>query len=304
MLLGAAEEDEKSLDTLATYLAYSARNDREKAHAIYRWITDRIGYDAANYFAGRRGDNTAEGVLKSRKAVCAGYANLYEQLARRAGLEVVQVIGCGKNNGQTLQSARSNHAWNAVRLDGRWQLLDATWGAGNVDHATRKFTRQYKPYYFSVCPEELAFSHFPADPRWQLLDKPVKESDFCRWPKVSLSPFVLGFQAADVCARLQDSSPRPLVETFACPGPRIRICSAPLEGKLRAGTRCHFRFESPGLEQMAIVMGRRPQPLERVGTDFQCSGGPKGTPGRRLSLAQCWASGQVVVCGLLRYQVE
>ena len=164
---------------------------------------------------------------------------------------------------------------------------------GNVDHATRKFTRQYKPYYFSVCPEELAFSHFPADPRWQLLDKPVKESDFCRWPEVSLSPFVLGFQAADVCARLQDSSPRPLVETFACPGPWIRICSAPLEGKLRAELAVIFGLNRRD-EQMAIVMGRRPQPLERVGTDFQCSGGRKGTPGR-LSLAQRRASGQVVV---------
>jgi len=47
--------------------------------------------------------------------------------------------GYGYKIGQTFQG-NSDHAWNAVYLDGRWHLLDSTWGSGTVDDALTKFT--------------------------------------------------------------------------------------------------------------------------------------------------------------------
>lgn len=62
---------------------------------------------------------------------------------RIAGVQCVTVPGYSKGFGyQTGQSfsGEFDHAWNAVYLEGRWHLLDSTWGSGLVDTATSKFT--------------------------------------------------------------------------------------------------------------------------------------------------------------------
>ncbi|MCS7045368.1 MAG: transglutaminase-like domain-containing protein, partial [Gemmataceae bacterium] len=47
--LKAPPEAEASLDSLAEYLAKPCKTDRDKARAIYRWITDRIAYDVERF---------------------------------------------------------------------------------------------------------------------------------------------------------------------------------------------------------------------------------------------------------------
>src|SRR5688572_2436659 len=49
--LRATKEDEQSVASLANYLTRTARSDEQKARAIYRWVTDRISYNAEGYFA-------------------------------------------------------------------------------------------------------------------------------------------------------------------------------------------------------------------------------------------------------------
>src|SRR5262249_9978941 len=75
--LAATTADEATLVKLAKYLVGPCKSDRDKAHAIYRWITDRIAYNAEGLSSGNLGDNTPASVLKNRKAVCEGYAALY-----------------------------------------------------------------------------------------------------------------------------------------------------------------------------------------------------------------------------------
>lgn len=63
--------------------------------------------------------------------------------SRVAGVHCVTVPGYSKGFGyQTGQSfsGEFDHAWNAVYLEGRWHLVDSTWGSGLVDTTTSKFT--------------------------------------------------------------------------------------------------------------------------------------------------------------------
>ena len=86
--LAAPAAAERSLDSLAAWLGGApARDEAERARAIYRWITDRIAYDAGAYFSGRfrNTQRAPEDVLRQRRAVCDGYAGLFEALARRVG---------------------------------------------------------------------------------------------------------------------------------------------------------------------------------------------------------------------------
>lgn len=64
-------------------------------------------------------------------------------IPRVAGVQCVTVPGYSKGFGyQTGQSfsGEFDHAWNAVYLEGRWHLVDSTWGSGLVDTTTSKFT--------------------------------------------------------------------------------------------------------------------------------------------------------------------
>jgi hypothetical protein len=174
-----------SIQTLSKYLIQPAHSDTEKARAIFRWMTANIRYDTEGYFSGNCENTSAEGTLKSRKSVCAGYGNLFEALATSAGLEVVVIPGYAKGTGYIPGQAiptESNHDWNAVRIGGRWQLIDATWGAGHLEG--REFIQEFDDHYFMTLPEKFVFDHFPEEAKWQLLDKPLSMAEFGVKPKV------------------------------------------------------------------------------------------------------------------------
>ncbi|MGE5622152.1 MAG: transglutaminase domain-containing protein, partial [Bacillota bacterium] len=78
--LAAPPEAETAPGKLARYLAQPARNDAEKARAIFRWIADRIHYDVNAYFGEKLEKIDADQVLAQRGAACDGYATLFEAL--------------------------------------------------------------------------------------------------------------------------------------------------------------------------------------------------------------------------------
>lgn len=59
-----------------------------KTRALFKWICNNIKYDVAAFTSGKRTDVSAPTVLKSRKSVCEGYANLFYALAKECNLEV------------------------------------------------------------------------------------------------------------------------------------------------------------------------------------------------------------------------
>ena len=170
----------KNLDTLAHYLVIPAKNDVEKARSIFRWVAENISYDFDAYLSGNIPPQNASDILKCRKGVCAGYASLYKALCDRAGLECEIIIGYAK--GYSYKSGSvvpgTNHAWNAIKLNGKWYLMDATWSSGRKsDH--NKITRdEFEEFYFCPDPADFIYSHFPEEEKWQLLDKPVTREDF------------------------------------------------------------------------------------------------------------------------------
>ena len=103
-------------------------DDMQKASAIFEYISENTEYDMYTYRTALssknwRSDRTvvtamnAYGCLVLRKAVCGGYAQAFNLLAREAGLlsqTRVDII-----NG-------INHAWNQVLIDNHWYTLDCT----------------------------------------------------------------------------------------------------------------------------------------------------------------------------------
>ena len=191
--LGTPESAAKSLDSLAAYLVKPAKNDFEKARAIYRWITQNISYDFSAYLTKSYGSTHAVDVLTSRSSVCAGYSGLFYYLARSAKLEVVSISGWAKGYGYNAGdqiNGRTNHEWNAVKINGGWYLIDSTWGAGYIEE--QRFVREFDEAYFLTPPDQFIFNHLPEDSKWQLLNKPLTQNDFSVLPYVNQNFFKYG----------------------------------------------------------------------------------------------------------------
>src|SRR5690606_2162152 len=70
----------------------------------------------------------------------------------------------------------TNHAWNAVKIDNKWKLIDATWSTGNDEANPGSFN--FSEEYFLIKPEKLILNHFPEDSKWQLLNPIITKENF------------------------------------------------------------------------------------------------------------------------------
>lgn len=178
---GLAADPERWLDKLAAALTRDTETDSQKVRAIHDWVVLNIDYDTAGLFSGDMGGQTLAEVVRTGRSACGGYANLFAELCRLAGVECVTVIGHGRGHGFGVfapQNPRQpDHAWNAVRIGGRWRLVDATWDAGRMRNDLG-YEQYYSTDYLFPDPAGFIHTHFPADPSWQLLDQPVTASEF------------------------------------------------------------------------------------------------------------------------------
>lgn len=176
----APPEALNSVQELADYLTKPAQNDLQKVRAIYSWVIRSIDYDVQAVRAADPGDQSAEAALKRRKGVCGSYSNLFDALAKAAGIETSQIIGFSRGAdyipGMPLPP-EPNHAWNAIKLDGDWRFIDCTWAAGYIDEGGA-FVRRPDDHYFLTSPDCFVYDHLPEDPQWQLLPTPVTRNDY------------------------------------------------------------------------------------------------------------------------------
>lgn len=188
---------------LSAYLTKPAKTDREKVRALYYWIVHNIEYDldALDDLMWEKKSVSkklflAESVLKNRKAVCGGFSLLFKSMAESVGLEAEVVLGWAKNvnafygdgNTNAVFGKKPNHAWNVVKVDGKWELLENTYGRvwGNGKDMKKEYDL-YNPivieYFFLPPPEKLIETHYPRDTKWLLLDKKISKSEFDSSPQ-------------------------------------------------------------------------------------------------------------------------
>lgn len=253
---------------LAVRLTAGLATDREKARALYRWITGNIEYDAGAFFGSRFAIPMQDpaSVLRRKRAVCEGFSMLYLTMARAAGLEAVEVVGFAKAYSGNPRNpvTRQQHTWNAVRVDGQWHALDASWGAGDI--VGERFVRRVRDFYFFTPPEKLIYSHMAQTPAMQLLPRPLSVAEFDRQAILQRDFWELGFAAADV--RRAEQTSRGFVGVFPVPQHPIQVAEAPLEGKLAPGAVHRFRVRAPGATEVFAITGTTWTPLPARGGEF------------------------------------
>jgi len=265
---------------LGRCLTRQARDEAEKAWAIYRWIALNIAYDIKGYREGAEASLDPDAVLQRRVAVCLGFSDLFVSLAQAAGLEAATVPGYAKGlgyeAGDVLEGRPSNHAWNAVRIAGQWKLLDCTWGAGAVD-TDGEYHQRFEPHYFCTPPEEFLLTHFPLDDKWQLVKKSISLADFEKFPYVKPAFFRCGLTLKSHQGCVIESTGRTVVVELGVPDDTLLLCklirsgATAKEGQKIAGTRRR------GIEAFRVVLPKAGDYTLRV---FAAKGSA-GAQGRR-----------------------
>lgn len=169
-------EAEGSMDRLVDYISEGAHNDVEKIRALFGWISSNMSYDFRASFTEEIDTLSPAEIFYSRKGVCCHYAALFEHLAWESGVIAHTIVGIATGYPGDILREKTNHAWNVVRIDGEWYLIDVTWGSGYIEQ--KDFVVFLDDYYFLTVPEEFVKSHFPNDYKWQLLPQPISFDDF------------------------------------------------------------------------------------------------------------------------------
>jgi hypothetical protein len=131
-------------------------------------------------------------------------SSLMVQLARGCGLLAVQIsgwargglLGAGLLPGQTL--AAHNHSWAAVKVNGRWRLLDPAYAVMRAGDAP-----------FFAPPEAFAHCHLPFESFWQLLEAPLSPQQWWALPEASPQLFAAGMRLLSSGLGAVNATPAP-----------------------------------------------------------------------------------------------
>jgi hypothetical protein len=171
---------EASITSVAQYLAAQEPDPVLRIKALHDYVADRLTYDTEAP-EGKAPPQDAETVFKRRTALSGGYANLLSALGQAIGIEIPTISGNSRIPQSDLDGTA--HAWNAVRLQTQWQLIDVTWDSVYLEG--RNALKRYRTDYLFPPASLFAYSHFPDDAAWQLLDEPIDRGEFLRQPVLS-----------------------------------------------------------------------------------------------------------------------
>ncbi len=121
---GAGEGDKyqqllKKIDIEANKILSVVKDDMtiyQKIQAVQKEFEKSLSYNMS-----APSPSDLRGAFLDKQAICGGYSKGFEYLLLKMGIENIWVNGY----------AGGPHAWNHVYIDGKWYLMDTTWGGEN-----------------------------------------------------------------------------------------------------------------------------------------------------------------------------
>ncbi|MGE5943305.1 MAG: transglutaminase domain-containing protein, partial [Flavobacteriales bacterium] len=124
-------------------------------------------------------------LLNDKKTICSGYAYLVKELSILANIPCEIVDGYSRTiNTNVNKIDIPNHSWNAVKLNNKWYLVDATLASGFYLVNENKFIKNYNDGYFLAEPELFSKNHYPLDKKWLLIENNLSLQQFVETPLI------------------------------------------------------------------------------------------------------------------------
>ena len=109
-----------------------------KAVWLHDWLISRMEYDSTLKWS------SAESALSRGLGTCQSYESAYSKLLTKAGIENVET-----------RDTKDAHTWNAVKIDGDWYQIDATWDDCNDNW----YGFDQRHLYFGLTDELMTIAH-------------------------------------------------------------------------------------------------------------------------------------------------
>ena len=198
LLVDKTEKLNLDMWELSEFAEKNLKTENELARFFYYWIGKNIEYDSEFLRKMKVEKNIHKEYLKKqdeyrvyedRKGVCAGYANLFSWFMQEADIQVENISGHIRDESNHYVELNSDddfrHAWNAIKLNGKWILIDTTWGTSNEEAKSE--------FYFDIKPEHSIITHYPEKSEWQLLENPLTLEKFNNSKFIQPTWFFVGF---------------------------------------------------------------------------------------------------------------
>jgi len=190
-------KDLKHPEDIADAVTDGLSDPRDKAEAIFKWVTNNIAYDMKMYEDFKTGErdkrkgkriprskmeehnaNKVSTALKKKKGICEDYALVFKAIADEANLETVSIKGWIRNDPSKLRSTGMKHVWNGVKIDGQWLYCDATYASGFLNNYD-EFVFDYEgDSYFFPNKEQMQYTHFAKDTTYKLTPVALTKAEF------------------------------------------------------------------------------------------------------------------------------
>lgn len=208
----------RSPQQLADRISKDFSSDLHKVRASFKWITNNIRYNLEEAQQPNRTviqfryssekerlekiqeikDNIVKEAFFSKQGVCEEYAQSLKKVCDLLGIEAVVLTGYVRNSAYEINRIpnTTNHAWNAIKVNNRWMIIDATWSSGYVTNG--RWLKEFNDYYFNVDYKKIGYTHYTDNRKWNIIlnqpslqefyNQPIYGKEFLRQNMEVISP--------------------------------------------------------------------------------------------------------------------
>ncbi|MGT2887975.1 S-layer protein [Streptococcus didelphis] len=134
-------------------------DDYQKVLYFYNYIIKNTDYNKEAFDAFKSGDEALvaqnqdiKSVFMDHLSVCNGYAQAFQFLCQKAGIESLYVRG-SVTSAQSQEEVR--HAWNLVKLKNKFYAVDSTWGDPVFENNLSGHNQEAINYNFLCLPDKI-----------------------------------------------------------------------------------------------------------------------------------------------------
>jgi hypothetical protein len=150
----------------------------------------------------------------------------------------------------------SNHAWNAINIDGVWKIFDATWGQGYAfTNSKGKLVskKEVGNEWFNIDSKISIFSHLPEESDKQFLSPTISFETFLEMPNITPPAFTSGWLNADELLMKIKAKKVIDIPNHYFLSEKIFV-KAPTDRLLKKGKPQTFNIESIELKKVFLVV--------------------------------------------------
>jgi transglutaminase/protease-like cytokinesis protein 3 len=176
------------VEDLANQIERDFNSDADKTRAAFFWLAKNIRYNLKEFYNPKQRsysfrysseeektkklqkikDNLVATTFINKTGVCEEYAQSFKKICDLLHIESEVIKGFVRIDTREIGKVTTdtNHAWNAVKIDGSWVIIDATWAAGYEYNG--KWIRDFNDYFFDIPTNKIFKTHYPEDKIWVL----------------------------------------------------------------------------------------------------------------------------------------